>query len=138
MDCNGAQDLALDEIDGRLEPSQRPELLRHLAGCEACREFANLQRRLDAELRTSLATPPLDGHFRPALGRRLRGEPWPDWLPDLAYLLGAALATAATVLALPLPAASTWWIGAVLAGAGLVVHSVLARAFSDLEAVDGP
>jgi anti-sigma factor RsiW len=131
MDCTHAQELLLDEIDGQVEPAERPELLRHLAGCEACRAFAGLQRQLDAELRRSFSVEGLDARFRPALEKRLGKEPWPDWLPDLAYLVGAALATAATIVALPFPASSTWWIGGALAALGFVAHSVLASAFSE-------
>jgi anti-sigma factor RsiW len=134
MRCTHAQDLLLDELDGLLDPAERPELLRHLAGCEACREFADLHRQLDAELRTSLTVAGLDARFRPAVEKRLGRDPWPEWLPDVAYLIGAALATAATVVALPFPASSTWWIGGALAALGFVVHSVLASAFSDLDA----
>jgi anti-sigma factor RsiW len=134
MDCTHAQDLLLDEIDGPLEPAERPELLRHVASCETCREFAGMQRRLDAELRKSFPVAGLDARFRPALERRLGREPWPDWLPDVAYLAGAALATAATIVALPFPASTTWWIGGALAALGFVVHSILASAFSDMDA----
>jgi hypothetical protein len=134
MDCTHAQELLLDEIDGQVEPAQRPELLRHVASCEACREFAGLQRQLDAELRKSFPAAGLDARFRPALERRLAREPWPDWLPDVAYLAGAALATAATIVALPFPASTTWWIGGALAALGFVVHSILASAFSEMDA----
>jgi len=134
MDCPHAQDLLLDEVDGLLEPAPRPELRRHLAGCESCRAFAELQRQLDVELRKGIPALSLDARFRRELEPRLRREPWPEWLPEVAYLAGAALATAATVVALPLPAASTWWIGGALAALGFVVHSVLASAFSDLDA----
>ena len=73
----------------------------------------------------------LDARFRPALARRLGREPWPEWLPDVAYLLGAALATAATIVVLPFPASSTWWIGGALAGrSASSSHSALVRARS--------
>ena len=134
MDCTHAQDLLLDEIDGLLDPADRPDLQRHLAGCEVCRAFASVQRQLDAELRKSTPVVSLDARFRPALERRLGKEPWPEWLPDVAYLLGAALATAATLVALPFPASRTWWIGGALAALGFVLHSVLASTFSDLDA----
>ena len=137
MDCTHAQDRVLDELDGLLEPADRPELLRHLAGCEGCRAFAGLQQQLDTELRKSLRVVSLDARFRSALEQRLGREPWPEWLPDVAYLIGAALATAATIVALPFPASSTWWIGGALAALGFVVHSVLASALSDLDAAGG-
>jgi hypothetical protein len=61
----------------------------------------------------------------------------PEWLPELAYGVGAALATAATVLVLPFPVSSTWWIGSALAGLGLLVHSLVARALCGLDAPEG-
>jgi anti-sigma factor RsiW len=137
MDCTHAQDLLLDELDGRLGPTEDTELRRHVADCEPCRAFAGLQRQLDAELRKAVPLMTLDRRFRQGVEQRLGREPWPDWLPELAYLVGAALATAATVVALPFPASSTWWIGRALAGLGLVVHSVLSSAFSELDAADG-
>jgi anti-sigma factor RsiW len=135
MDCTRAQEAILDELDGLLEPTGRGELMRHLADCEACRAFAGLQRRLDAQLRTSLVELRVDERFRPALANRLGPEPWPEWLPGVAYLVGAALATAASVFALPFPASSTWWIGGALAGLGFVVHSALASALSEQDAI---
>lgn len=137
MDCTRAQDRVLDELDGLLEPTEQPELRRHLAGCEACRAFAGLQRQLDAELRKSVPVMTLDTRFRQGVEQRLGRQPWPEWLPELAYLVGAALATVASVVALPFPASSTWWIGGTLAGLGLVVHSYLVSAFSELDAADG-
>jgi hypothetical protein len=80
----------------------------------------------------------LEAGFRRALDVRLAAHQlWPEWLPELAYGVGAALATAATVPVLPFPASSTWWIGSVLAGLGLLVHSLVARALGELEAPEG-
>jgi predicted anti-sigma-YlaC factor YlaD len=134
MDCTHAQDLVLDELDGALDAAVRHELRRHLEGCGSCTAFAALQRRLDAELRDSAPTVALDASFRRALNRRLAvQQPWPEWLPEAAYLLGAVLATGVTAAALPLPFSSTWWIGGALAAAGLLVHSLTASALSSLD-----
>jgi hypothetical protein len=134
MDCTQAQDLVLDELDDALEPRVQHELRRHLGGCGTCTAFATLQRRLDAELRDSAPTLALDGSFRLALNRRLAvQQPWPEWLPEAAYLLGAVLATGVSAVALPLPFSSTWWIGGALAAAGLLVHSLTASALSSLD-----
>jgi len=138
MDCTQAQDLLLDELDAPLDPAERGELRRHLDGCEGCRAFATLQRRLDAELRDGAPVLALDAGFRPALDVRLTTEQrWPDWLPEIAYGVGAALATAATMLALPFPLSSTWWIGSALAGLGLLAHSLVAKAICELDVPGG-
>jgi hypothetical protein len=138
MDCTQAQELLLDELDAPLEPAERREALNHLDECGRCRAFAALQRQLDAELRDGVPALVLDTGFRRRLDLRLAvRQPWPEWLPELAYVAGAVLATGASVLVLPLPVSSTWWIGGVLAGLGLFVHSFVARAFSALDATEG-
>jgi hypothetical protein len=63
--------------------------------------FASLPR--DAQLSPS---------FRPKLLERIAGKrednvrSWPDFLPDVAHLMGGAAATVTSVFLLPLP--STW------------------------------
>jgi hypothetical protein len=138
MDCTRAQELLLDEFDAPLAPAEQGDLRRHLEGCETCQAFAALQRELDAELRDTAPAMVLGAGFRRALDVRLAAQQhWPEWLPELAYGVGAALATAATVLVLPLPVASTWWIGSALAGLGLLMHSLVARALCELEVPGG-
>ena len=138
MDCTQAQDLLLDELDAPLDPAARSGLRRHMDGCEGCRAFAALQRQLDAELRDGAPVLALDAGFRPALDVRLAVQQrWPDWLPEIAYVVGAALATAATMLALPFPLSSTWWIGSALAGLGLLAHSLVAKAICELDVPGG-
>lgn len=136
MDCTQAQDRILDELDGDpRETVGRQDLQLHLAGCGSCRSFAALQRRLDAELREGILVPGPDPGFRRELYERLATrQPWPEWLPGLAYLVGAAAATIASVALLPFAVSSTWWIGGALAALGLVAHSVVASVLSELDA----
>jgi anti-sigma factor RsiW len=136
MECTRAQDLVLDELDGEPDEAVRDELRRHLDSCPGCQAFAALQRRLDASLREGVPGLAPDAGFERRVGERL-GAAWPEWLPELAYVAGAVLATFACVLALPLPVAHTWWIGGALAGLGLFVHSLVAKAFSRLDALEG-
>lgn len=135
MECTHAQELVLDGLDGELDEAARADLRRHVDGCPGCQSFATLQRRLDAALRVGApALAPAAG-FERRVGERL-GAAWPEWLPELAYVAGAALATCACVLALPFPVANTWWIGGALAGLGLFAHSFLARALDRLDALE--
>lgn len=136
MECSRAQDLVLDELDGELDGAVRDDLRRHLDACPACQAFAALQRRLDADLREGVPVLAPPAGFERRVGER-QGAAWPEWLPELAYVAGAVLATFACVLALPFPVANTWWIGSALAGLGLLVHSFLARALSRLDASEG-
>jgi predicted anti-sigma-YlaC factor YlaD len=138
MDCTQAQDRILEELDGLREAPGRQELQQHLAECEPCRSFAALQRRLDAELRESTPVLAPGSGFRRMLDERLATrQPWPEWLPGLAYLVGAGAATIASVVALPFPVSTTWWIGGALAGLGLLAHSVAASVLSELDATLG-
>lgn len=135
MDCTRVEDLLLEELDAPVAPAERSELLlQHREGCDRCRAFAALQRLLDAELADRAPVLVLDASFRRALAARLAVQQrWPEWLPDLAYVLGGAFATAATTLALPFPVSGTWWIGSALAGLGLVAHSLVGRAMCELD-----
>ena len=136
MECIRAQDLVLDGLDGELDQAARDELRRHVDGCPRCQAFAALQQRLDASLREGVPGLALEAGFERRVGERL-GAAWPEWLPELAYVVGAVLATFACVSALPLPVARTWWIGGALAGLGLFAHSFLARALTRLDAPEG-
>jgi anti-sigma factor RsiW len=134
MDCTRAQELALDELDADIADTERAELQRHLATCPACAAFGELQGRLDAELSRWLATTTVGPRFRRSLERRLAEERlWPEWLPDLASLLGAGLATAACVLLLPYPASRTWWLGLAIAGTGLVLQTIFSTILEELD-----
>ena len=103
-----------------------------------CRAFAALQRQLDAELADGAPVLPLDASFRHALDARLAVQQrWPEWSPVLAYGVGGAFATAATIFALPLPVSGTWWIGSAKAGLGLVAHSLVSRVMCEMDAPGG-
>lgn len=138
MDCTRAEDLLIERLDAPVAPADESELRHHLEGCDRCRAFAALQRQLDAELADGAPVLLLDERFRRAVEVRLAAQRrWPDWLPDLAYVVGGAFATAATILALPLPVSGTWWIGGALAGLGLVAHSLIAQAMCAMDVPDG-
>ena len=135
MDCTRAQELALDELDAGIADTERAELQRHLATCPACAAFSELQGRLDAELSRWLAATTVGPRFQRSLERRLAEERlWPEWLPELASLLGAGLATAACVLLLPYPASRTWWLGPAIAGTGLVLQTIVSTILEDPDA----
>jgi len=50
-------DLAAALVDGELPPDQRDRALAHLAGCAACRDEVDVQRRLKARLAAAGAPP---------------------------------------------------------------------------------
>ena len=92
-------------LDGRLDPSQREELARHLAGCPACAEehdALRAGRSLLAPLSEIEARPGFaarvalhaaDAHARPF------GAPWWRWA--FGGFAGAAAAAALVVAVLP-------------------------------------
>jgi anti-sigma factor RsiW len=61
-------------VDGELEREAREQIDAHLQGCPTCREQAQAERALRAQLR-ALPAPPLPEHLEHALRRRLRREP---------------------------------------------------------------
>lgn len=106
MDCRETQERLLESFEGVLAPLEKSQLERHLSACPECAQFAALQRQLDLLLCKEIAAPQLSSGFRAGLQARIareQREPWPDWLPDVAYFAGSALAIAACALLLPLP-----------------------------------
>ena len=106
MDCHETQERLLDGFEGALSPLEKEPLDRHLAECAECARFAALQSQLDLRLRETIAAPQLSSGFRAGLQARITRqprEPWPDWLPDLAHLIGSAVAIGSCALLLPVP-----------------------------------
>ena len=99
MDCKQAQEQILE--------SNTPNVENHLAGCETCRRFLEIQTMLDVQLRASITAPPLSGEFRKSLNARIRRESvstWPTFLPDIAHVAGCVAAIALCLWLLPFAA----------------------------------
>src|SRR5689334_4244978 len=95
MHCHESQETILESLVEPLGTEQRVALEKHLATCPTCSAFAAVQLALDAELAAGVSRPRLSPEFRTSLKRRIRDErvsSWPDFLPDLAHLIGCALA----------------------------------------------
>jgi hypothetical protein len=74
-------------VDGALEPEQSAAIEAHLAGCDTCREQAEAERRLAAELRALPAPEPPAG-LEARLATRLRPPRRPlRWALPLAAML---------------------------------------------------
>jgi hypothetical protein len=104
MDCREAQEQILESLAEARPGANAPELENHLAGCKACRSFAETQFTLDARLSAAISAPPLSAAFRASLSKRLRREPlsaWPGFLPDVAHVGGCFCATGLCLLVLP-------------------------------------
>lgn len=127
MDCYEMQERILDGFEAALPVDEKEQLERHFSACPRCTQFAALHHQLDHRLQEHIAPPVLSPSFRAGLHARmarLRREPWPYWLPDVAHFAGSAMAIGACALFLPLP------VSAILEG-GTVV-ALIAYAFQTL------
>ena len=123
MDCREAQEQILDPA-----AANTPGLAAHLSSCEACRSFAQKQARLDAELTAAIPPPSLSKSFRKSLMKKVRREPlsvWPAFLPDVAHLVGCAIAIAVCLVMLPLPAGSVTLGGLAFTIVTYVAQSII-------------
>lgn len=104
MDCPAAQERILESLAGTESGAGTPDLEVHLADCEACRTFSEIQTMLDLRLSAAICPPPLSAAFRTSLTKRLRGERlsnWSDFLPGATHLAGGVCATALCLWLLP-------------------------------------
>jgi len=117
MNCDEAQLALLDlEVNSNVDA--------HVSTCDACRQFAQIQRELDARL--TAAIPPLE--LSPKFAVQLRPHSrwtWSESLPDIAHLIGCAAAMGTLAFVFPQYAkevatagsaltAGTWFLQAIL------------------------
>jgi hypothetical protein len=87
---------ALDGMEQR--DSEYQEALDHARACTRCREIDRIYQTLDAALEAAILRPHLSAAFRANLRTKIAGStsnPSDEWLPDIAYFLGAVAAAAA-------------------------------------------
>jgi hypothetical protein len=125
MDCQAAQEQITESL-AETRPGASPELETHLAGCAACRSFAESQFMLDLQLSAAISAPALSPAFRGSLAERVGREPlsvWWEFLPDVAHITGCAGATALCLCILPLPSGPV-----MLAGLAFTLVTYFAQA----------
>ena len=73
MECSEFDDIADSYLDGELSAETKPEVLRHLEGCDICRRELDARRELRARLRAAFYG---DASFnvRPEFEERLRAD----------------------------------------------------------------
>ena len=101
MDCQQARENILDALAEPLAPELRRTTEAHTAACPDCAAFARLHQRVDARLSAGITASSLSPAFRASLKARMRRDAdsaWPDFLPDLAHLIGCALAILASLV----------------------------------------
>jgi len=104
MECQDTQMSIVESFAEPLGAATQRALDEHLMGCETCRRFSDTQTALDARLAAAFPPEHLSAVFRGTLKRRVRRHPsfaWPDFLPDIAHLIGCAVAVGASALILP-------------------------------------
>ena len=134
MDCPKAQEQVLESLAETRAGANTPDLDTHLAGCEACRSFSETQFMLDLQLSAAISAPALSPALRASLAKRVRREPlsvWPEFLPDVAHVVGCVFATALCLSVLPFPAGSVMLAGLAFT---LVTYFVQAVLLGSLEA----
>jgi len=128
MNCELTQETILDSLTGPLPEERRISMESHLSTCENCRQFAAIQRSLDAQLAGALRPFDLSAGFRASLRERLRDDTssrWRESLPDIAHLAGAAGGTLLLLLAFPRYSTTVALAGAAFTGATYFLQAVI-------------
>jgi hypothetical protein len=136
MDCQQAQESILESLIERLDAEEGRALERHVADCEACGSFAKVHGRLDAMLAAAVPAARLSPGFRNSLRKQIRRDArsaWPEFLPDVAHLLGCALVIVMSLSFVPLPASRVFFWGLAFT---LVTFFLQATVRSYLEKVE--
>ena len=136
MDCSEVQESILESLVEPLGTDHRLATEDHIAACETCRRFAEIQRKLDVRLAEAKPTTCLSAGFRTSLRKRIRRDlvsAWPDFLPELAHLAGCVVVIGGLVFLLPLPARAVILWGAVFTGLTYFLQTVLRTALDGLE-----
>jgi len=136
MDCFEAQEQILEALDESRASGDSLGLERHLGGCDACREFFEIQRSLDRRLTASIKAPALSSNFRESLAKKVRCEPlaaWPEFLPDAAHMAGCVCAIVLCLAILPFPPATVIAAGGAITLATYFLQSVVRSSFEIYE-----
>ncbi len=135
MNCEQAREILLDSLTLPIAVDVDALAENHIAGCEACRQFAQFQRSLDVRLTAAVPSAALSSGFRRSLraGMDERPAAWSEYLPDLAHLAGCALAIVLLLLVIPAYSKTILTAGA---GFTVVTYFVQAALRSSLERLE--
>jgi hypothetical protein len=136
MGCQEAQEQILESLTEPRLGGNSAGLDHHLAECDNCRRFFEIQRHLDSQLSLAIAAPPLNPQFRKSVMEKTRREPYSIWhelLPDKAHLAGCVCATSLSIWILPFSAGSIFLAGLVFALATYFVQSAFRGALETWE-----
>jgi len=136
MDCREAQEQILESLTEPRLGGNSAELDHHLAECDNCRGFFEIQCHLDLQLGLAISAPPLNPQFRKSVMEKARREPYSIWhelLPDKAHLAGCVCATALSIWMLPFSPGSMFLAGLVFTLATYFIQSALRGALETWE-----
>ena len=129
MKCSACK----EEILGSIGERHSVSVQDHISDCSECRQFAGVQQILHGRF-TPASSVQLGRAFRFALRKRLARErtfAWPDYLPDIAHLIGGAIATAVSLIVLPWPLLPVLIAEAAFTGITYLIQSTLRDALQD-------
>jgi anti-sigma factor RsiW len=136
MNCAQARQTLLDCLDGPIAAELRLSMENHIARCQTCRRFAEVQRNIDARLTAAVPAASLSLGFRRALQQKL-SDPlvpsWPESLPDVAHLGGCALAILLLLLVMPQYSRTVLLAGAAFTAITYFLQAVLRSFLENLE-----
>lgn len=104
MDCLKAQEDILESLVVPLTNKQQERLAGHIAVCVPCRDFQQLHAGIDRRLTAAIPGVSLSPHFHALIQETIRRDPlrvWPDFLPDLAHIIGCVTAIMLSFTFLP-------------------------------------
>ena len=136
MNCQQARQTLLDSLDGPIAAELQLPMENHIATCEACRRFAEVQRKIDARLTAAVPVAFPTSGFRRSLQRRLNAPlvpSWPESLPDVAHLVGCALAILLLLLVMPQYSRTVLLAGAGFTAITYFLQAVLRSSLENLE-----
>ena len=136
MNCEQARQTLLDSLDGPIAAELGSPMEDHIATCEDCRRFAEVQRKIDARLTAAVPVASLSSGFRRSLRQKLNATVAPSWqesLPDVAHLGGCGAAILLLLLVIPQYSRTVLLVGAGFTVITYFLQAVLRSSLEDLE-----
>ena len=136
MNCAEAREILLDSLARPIAANIDLLMEDHIASCETCRRFVEIQRSLDARLTAAVPVVSLSSGFRSSLRTALNERHlriWPESLPDIAHLTGCVLAIALLLLVIPQFSRTVLLAGAGFTAVTYFLQAVLRSSLERLE-----
>jgi len=136
MNCEQVRQTLLDSLDGPITAELRLLIENHIATCEACRRFAEVQRTIDVRLTAAVPVASLSSGFRRSLQQKLNYPlvpSWPESLPDVAHLAGCGLAIVLLLFVMPQYSRTVLLAGAGFTAITYFLQAVLRSSLENLE-----